>query len=89
MKNTYDAVKRMFKGMNAVSKNAIKYGTSLIFSLLLCAVYLYFSADSADNPYTYINLYSELLYSIKEYIGAVYVLPLTAEIIFLASGRKN
>ena len=75
--------------MNIVSKYAMKYGTVLIATLAVFAVYYFIKAGLSSSPYDDIMLYTDLLYSIKECLGAVYILPMIAEIILIASGRKE
>lgn len=79
----------MWGEMNIVSKYAIKYGTVLILTLVIIALYCLYMITAADSPFAYLTMYDDLLCSIKECVGAVYVLPLLAEIILMASGKKN
>lgn len=89
MKNAAKDFKIIFKNMNKVSKYAMKYGTALIITLAVFAVYFFIKSKLSPSPYEDIVMYTDLLYSIKECIGGVYVLPMIAEIILIASGRTK
>lgn len=75
--------KEIFKKMNPVSRYAMKYGTALLLTLAALAVWFYTQA-TGENAATYLMLHSDLLYSIKECIGSVYILPMLAEILVMA-----
>lgn len=89
MKNTTEIFNQMYKGMTPVTKYTIKYGSVLIITLLLCAFYFYIRSETAARPYFYTLFYNDILFSIKECMGSVYVLPMLFETLLLAakSGR--
>lgn len=86
MKNIISDFKTIFKGMNPVSKYAVKYGTAVI--LTLCAAAVFCLIKGTFGECDYILYYIDLLKSIKECFGTVYIMPLTAEIIFMARGKS-
>ena len=75
--------KEIFKKMNPFSRYAMKYGTVLLLTMAALAVWFYTHA-TGENAATYLMLHSDLLYSIKECIGSVYILPMLAEILVMA-----
>lgn len=83
MQKVLYAYKEIFKEMNLISKYAIKYGTTLLLTMAALAVWFYTHA-TGENAATYLMLHSDLLYSIKECIGSVYILPMLAEILVMA-----
>ncbi|MCD7827375.1 MAG: hypothetical protein LUG85_02405 [Clostridiales bacterium] len=85
MKDVIKDYKLIFKNMNAVSKNVLKYGSVLILTLLSSALYFYFNGDT----YFDLQLCRDLLYSVRECIGGVVILPLIGEIIFMAAGKTK
>lgn len=81
-------LKFIYKNMDSVSKYIIRYGTVLIATLAVSALFFFIRSEIRSDPYFDITMYTALLFSIKECMGAVYVLPMIAEIILTASGRK-
>lgn len=71
--------------MTNVSKYIIRYGTVLLATLAVSAFYFYIRSELNPNPYYDIMMYTDILYSIKECIGAVYILPMIGEILFTSS----
>lgn len=84
MRDMVNGIKTVFKDMNTVSKYAMRYGTVIIFTIIFMVIYFYIKSISGDNSIAYTMIYNELLFSIKEYIGSVYILPMIAEIIIMA-----
>ncbi len=84
MRDVVNGIKTVFKEMNAVSKYAMKYGTALILTIVAMIIYFYIKSLCCADSISYTMLCSDLLYSIKEYIGSVYILPMLAEIIIMA-----
>lgn len=82
-------IKKDFKiiseNMTSVSKYIIRYGTVLIATLAVSAIFFYIRSETGSDPYYDITMYTALLHSIRECMGAVYILPLIAEILFSAS----
>ena len=87
MKNTIKTFSEIYRGMNIVSKCAFRYGTVLIITLICCAIYFYIQSFISDYPYYHTMMYTDILYSIKECMGSVYILPMLYETISLSSGR--
>ena len=87
MKNTIKTFSEIYRGMNIVSKCAFRYGTVLIITLICCAIYFYIQSVISDYPYYHTMMYTDILYSIKECMGSVYILPMLYETISLSSGR--
>ena len=81
-------LKIIFKNMNTVSKYIIRYGTVLVATLAVSAVFFFVRSVFSSDPYNDIMMYTDLLYSMKECMGAVYILPMLSEILHLASGHK-
>ena len=81
-------MKELFNNMNIVSRYTIKYGTVLLITLAATAFYFYLRAETSSDPYIYISLYTDILFSLKEYIAVIYILPLFAEIIILAAKEQ-
>ncbi len=81
-------MKEVFNNMNIISKYTIRYGTVLIITLAVSAFYLYLRAETSSDPYIYITLYTDILFSLQEYISAIYILPMLTEIIFLAAKEQ-
>ena len=81
-------LKFIYKNMDSVSKYIIRYGTVLIATLAVSALFFFIRSEIRPDPYSDITMYTALLFSIKECMGAVYILPMIAEIILTASGRK-
>lgn len=77
-----------FKNMNIISKYTIKYGTVLILTLAASAFFFYLRAEASSDPYFYIFMYTDILYSLKEYISVIYILPILFEIITLAAKEQ-
>lgn len=88
MKTMTKDFKIIFKNMNTVSKYIIRYGTVLIATLAVSAVFFYIRSVFSSDPYNDIMMYTDLLYSMKECMGAVYILPMISEILLLSSGKK-
>ena len=89
MKNILSDLSVIFKNMNFISKAAMKYGTALILTMIILSLFFYIKSNYDSEPYFYIQLYTDLMLSVKECMGAVYILPLISEIILIASGRKE
>lgn len=89
MKNILSDLSVIFKNMNFVSKTAVKYGTVLIVTMTFLSLFFYIKSFHTSDPYYYIQLYTDLMISVKECMGAVYILPFISEIILMASGRKE
>lgn len=81
-------MKDALKNMNIVSKYTIKYGTALILTLAVSAFYFYLRAETSSDPYIFITLYTDILYSLKEYISVIYLFPLLMEIFHLAAKEQ-
>lgn len=81
-------LKIIFKNMNTVSKYIIRYGTVLVATLAVSVIFFYIRSGVSQDPFFDITMYTALLYSIKECMGAVYILPMLAEILLRSSGRK-
>lgn len=81
-------MKKLFNNMNIVSKYTIKYGTVLLLTLIATAFYFYLRAETSSDPYIYISLYTDILFSLKEYVAAIYILPLFVEMIVLAAKEQ-
>ena len=81
-------MKDLFNNMNIVSKYTIKYGTVLILTLIFSALYFYLRAEVSSDPYVYITLYTDILYSLKDYISVIYILPMLTEIFFIAAKEQ-
>ena len=81
-------MKDLFNNMNIVSKFTIRYGTVLILTLAVCAFFLYIRAEVSSDPYAYITLYTDILFSLKDYVSAIYILPVLAEIILIAANEQ-
>lgn len=82
-------LKIIFKNMNTVSKYIIRYGTVLIATLAVSVIFFYVRSKINSDPYFDIMMYTDLFYSMKECMGAVYILPMLSEILLLASGRSG
>ena len=84
-------IKKDFKiisdNMTCVSKNIIRYGTVLIATLAVSAIFFYIRSETGSDPYFNISMYTAILHAIKECMGAVYILPLIFEILFSISGK--
>lgn len=87
MKDTIKTFSEIYQGMSIVSKYAFRYGTVLIITLIFCAIYFYIQSVISDYPYYHTMMYTDILYSIKECMGSVYVLPMLYETISMSSRR--
>lgn len=81
-------MKDLFNNMNIVSKYTIRYGTVLILTLAVSAICFYLRAEASSDPYVYITLYTDILFCLKDYISAIYILPMLTEIILLAAKEQ-
>lgn len=81
-------LKFIYKNMDSVSRYIIRYGTVLIATLAVSAIFFFVRSKLNIDPYFDITMYTALLFSMKECMGAVYILPMLAEILLTASGRK-
>ncbi len=81
-------MKELFNNMNIISKSAVKYGSVLILTLAVSAFVFYIRAETASDPYFYITMYTDILFSLKEYLSVIYILPMLVEIIFLAASEQ-
>lgn len=81
-------MKEVFNNMNIVSKYTIRYGSVLILTLAVSAFFFYLRAETSSDPYIYITLYTDILFSLKEYVSVVYILPLLMEILNLAAKEQ-
>lgn len=86
MKYTIKEFSKIYDGFNIVSRCAIKYGTVIIITLFVCAVYYYIKSFISDDVFYNTMMYTDLLYSIKECMGSIYVLPMLYETLSLTAG---
>ncbi len=84
MKNTIKTIKEIHKGMHPVTKYTFRYGSILILTLIFCALYFYIQSETSDFPYYYNIIYTDILYSIKECMGSIFVLPMLYETISMS-----
>lgn len=81
-------LKYIYSNMTSVSRYIIRYGTVLIATLAVSAIFFYLRSVTSADPYYFITMYTALSLSVKECMGAVYILPFLSEIILSASGRR-
>lgn len=81
-------LKYIYINMTEVSRYIIRYGTVLIATLAVSAVFFYIRSVATSDPYFDIEMYTALSFTVKECMGAVYILPFISEIILAASGRR-
>lgn len=77
--------KKLYKGFCPFSKFMLKYGTMLILTLLIYA--LYCCVQSAHSIY-YAVLLEDVLFSVKECMGSIYILPMLFEAISMIVKRN-
>ncbi len=77
-------LKKIFGNMNTASKYIIRYGTVLIATLAVSAIFFFVKSMLSSSPYDDIMMYMNLLTAIKECAASIYIMPLIAEIIMLA-----
>ena len=84
LKTIVKTLHEIYCGMNTVTKYTFRYGTVLIITLLLCAIYFASKAAAADiHSFYYSGLFNDTIYCIKECMGSIYILPMLYEIIKL------
>ena len=79
MKTATKTFIEIYKGMSAVTKYAFRYGTILIITLIICAIYFYIQSLSSGTDMYYSVMFSEIMVCIKECMGSVYILPMLYE----------
>ncbi len=72
-------IRKLCNEFSDVSKYIIKYGTVVILTLLLCAGYFFIKANTSADAIENLILCNDILYSIKECMGSVYILPMLYE----------
>lgn len=84
MQGLLSKISKLYFSMNKLSKYYIKFGSIIVFSLYLSALFCFIFAGKIGN-YDYLMFTcNELLVCGKEMIGAVYVPALLVEIIVIA-----
>lgn len=78
-------LKKLYKGFCPFTKYMLKYGTVLIVTLCVCAVYFYVCSESSVY---YGGLYTDTLYCIKQCMGSIYILPMLFEAISIIVKRN-
>lgn len=79
MKSIYKDINKIYNSLSIVTKYSFRYGTVLISTLIVCAVYFYIqSLFSGTELYSTIML-SDIMVCIKECMGSVYILPMLYE----------
>lgn len=81
MKTATKTFIEIYKGMSTVTKYAFRYGTILIITLIICAIYFYIQSLSSGTDMYYSVMFSEIMVCIKECMGSVYILPMLYETI--------
>ncbi len=87
MRNATKTFIEIYKGMSTVSKYIMGYGTAVIATLIVCALYFYIQSLSSGMSFYNIIMAEEIMVCIKECMGSVYILPMLYELLFLI--RKN
>lgn len=87
MKDIIKTIPHVWSEMNVVSKYAFRYGTVLILTLIICAIFFYIMSAFSENPYFHTMMYNDILYAIKECMGSIYVLPMLYETISMSSRK--
>ena len=76
-------LKKMYGGFNTVTKYTMRYGTVLILTLTVCAVFYYIRSFSGSDMFFCTAMYNDIMYCIKECMGSIYVLPMLFETLLI------
>ena len=76
---------RVYGGFCPFSKYIIKYGTVLILTLLIYAVFCY---SQSQHSIHYAVLIDDVLFSVKECMGSIYILPMLFEALSMIVKRN-
>ena len=79
MKNATKTFIEIYKGMSCVTKYSFRYGSVLIATLIVCALYFYIQSFSSGTSFYNTIMTEEILACIKECMGSVYILPMLYE----------
>ena len=76
------AFNETYNTMSIVSKSAVKYGSVLILTLSVCAIFFFLKSVTADSDgFYYSNMLRDTMLCIKECMVSIYILPMLYEII--------
>lgn len=81
MKSATKTFIEIYKGMSTVSKYAFSYGTVLIVTLIICAIYFYIKSLFSGTELYNTMMFNDIMVCIKECMGSVYILPMLYETI--------
>ncbi len=79
MKSLCKDINEIYKNLNTVTKYAFRYGTVLIATLIICAIYFYIQSLSSGTDLYYTMMFNDIMVCIKECMGSVYILPMLYE----------
>lgn len=79
MKTAVKTFFEIYKDMSAVTKYAFRYGTVLIVTLIVCAIFFYIQSLSSGLSFYEGLMFNDIMICIKECMGSVYVLPMLYE----------
>lgn len=88
MKTTVKTFFEIYKDMSAVTKYAFRYGTVLIVTLIVCAIFFYIQSLSSGLSFYEDLMFSEIMVCIKECMGSVYVLPMLYETLSIITRNR-
>ncbi len=87
MKSLCKDINEIYKNMNTVTKYAFRYGTVLIATLIICAIYFFILSLHSGTDLYYLNMFNDTIICIKECMGSVYILPMLYETISIIRKR--
>lgn len=88
MKNETKTFIEIYKGMSTVTKYAFRYGTVLIVTLIVCALYFYIQSHFSGLSFYNSLMFEEIMACIKECMGSVYILPMLYETLSIIMRRN-
>ena len=85
MLSVFKDCKRVYAGFCPFTKYIIKYGTVLILTLIVYAVFCH---SQSLHSIHYAVLLDDVLFSIKECMGSIYILPMLFEALSMTVKRN-
>lgn len=81
MKSICKDINKIYNNMSIITKYGFRYGTVLIATLIICAIYFYIQSLSAGTDLYHTMMYTDIMVCIKECMGSVYILPMLYELL--------
>ncbi len=88
MKSICKDINKIYNSLNTITKYAFRYGTVLIITLIICAIYFYVQSLSSGTELYNTMMFNDIMFCIKECMGSVYILPMLYETLSIIR-RKN